>query len=124
MSARRQLIRFAGVGLATNALLYLAYLAITAVGAGHKSAMTGLYCTGVALTFAVNRNWTFAHDGALSAPWRRYCALYAAGYLVNLLLLFALVDIAGLGHQPVQAALIVLVALLTFLGQKHWVFRR
>ena len=53
----------------------------------------------------------------------RYAVTYAFGYLLNLTALFALVDILGLPHRPVQAVLIVTVAVSIFLLQKYWVFR-
>lgn len=124
MSAPGELARFGVVGVVSNLLLYLLYLAATALGIGHKTAMTGLYCVGVLQTFAFNRVWTFRHRGHAGAPIARYWTVYGAGYLLNLALLYALVDVAGIAHQLVQAALIVLIAVLTFLLQKYWVFRR
>lgn len=123
MSAPGQLVRFGAVGLLSNVVLYLLYLGATALGVGHKTAMSVLYCVGVVQTFFLNRAWTFGHRGRAGAPLVRYWAVYGAGYLVNLALLYALVDLAGLAHQLVQAALIVLIAALTFALQKYWVFR-
>lgn len=122
MTAPGELLRFGVVGVVSNVLLYFLYLALTAAGAGHKAAMTGVYCLGVLQTYAANRRWTFGRPGGHGAV-ARYWAVYGACYLLNVGLLVLLVDVAGLAHQPVQACLIVLVALLTFLMQKHWVFR-
>ena len=123
MSTPAQLVRFGTVGVLSNLTLYLLYLGATALGVGHKTAMSVLYCLGVLQTFALNRRWTFGHRRPAGTPLARYGALYAAGYLVNLGLLYALVDIAGFAHQLVQAALVVLIAVLTFTLQKYWVFR-
>jgi putative flippase GtrA len=123
LSTPAQLARFGTVGLLSNLMLYLLYLGATALGVGHKTAMSVLYCISVLQSFFLNRAWTFGHRGAAGAPLARYWALYAAGYLVNLGLLYALVDVAGFAHQLVQAALIVLIAALTFTLQKYWVFR-
>jgi putative flippase GtrA len=124
VSAPGELARFGVVGVASNLVLYLLYLAATALGIGHKTAMTALYCLGVLQSFAFSRAWTFRHRGHAGGSLARYSAVYGAGYLLNLALLYALVDLAGIAHQPVQAALIALIALLTFLLQKYWVFRR
>jgi putative flippase GtrA len=123
VSAQAQLLRFGAVGLASNALLYLLYLGMTSLGIGHKLAMTLAYCLGVAQTFLLNRRWTFAHGGPAGVPFARYVATYVAGYLLNLGALLVLVDAAGYPHQVVQGVLIVLIAVLTFLAQKFWVFR-
>jgi putative flippase GtrA len=123
VSAPGELARFGVVGVLSNALLYVLYLAATALGMGPKSAMTLLYCVGVAQTFVLNRQWTFGGRGDMRKALPRYGAAYAAGYALNFVLLMALVDAAGLPHQAVQAALIALIALLMFLAQKFWVFR-
>ena len=50
MQTRQQFVRYALVGLAANFVLYLAYLALTWLGMGHKTAMTLLYALGVLQT--------------------------------------------------------------------------
>ncbi|NCF63044.1 MAG: GtrA family protein [Gammaproteobacteria bacterium] len=124
MVVYKQFFRFVIVGLASNLLLYLAYLLITAMGMGHKTAMSVLYLTGVCLTFAFNRNWTFGHDGRVPAAFAGYLALYAFGYLVNLFALFMLVDRMGLDHRWVQGVMILALAVFFFLVQKFLVFRK
>jgi len=123
MSAPGELARFGAVGLLTNAALYLLYLALTWSGVGHKLAMSVAYCAGVVQGFILNRAWTFRARGAERTASARYSAAYLAGYLLNLGLLYLLVDRAGLPHQAVQAALVLLIAPLLFLAQKFWVFR-
>lgn len=118
-----QFIRFGIVGVCSNLLLLLLYLLLTRVGVGHKSAMTVLYVVGVLQTFVFNRRWSFNHEGSVSIALRRYCIVYALGYLFNLGMLFVLVDRLGLPHEVIQACLILVLAVLLFLGQKYWVFR-
>ena len=61
---RGQLVRYIVVGLTSNSLLYLAYIGLTTLGLGHKTAMTLLYVTGGLLTFFANRTWSFNHLGS------------------------------------------------------------
>ncbi|MFC1688485.1 GtrA family protein [Pseudomonadota bacterium] len=123
MDFHRQLFRFAIVGLASNLLLYLAYLLITALGMGHKTAMSILYVTGVCLTFAFNRNWTFKHQGHYTRSFMAYVGVYAFGYVLNLAALYVLVDRLGYPHQWVQGFMILFFAMLLFILQKLVVFR-
>ena len=120
----RQLLRYGVVGIGSNLLLYLGYLALTTIGIGSKTAMTLTYCTGVAGTFVLNRNWSFGDDG----PWRKalilYVSIYAIGYVLNFFGLLLLVDMATLPHQIVQAILIVVVAASLFAMQKFWIFNQ
>jgi len=123
VETRRQLLRYAITGLASNALLYAGYLLLTSGGFGHKASMTVMYCAGIAGTFIFNRRWTFAHGGAFPPALLRYLATNALGYVFVLLALLILVDAAGLPHRWVMAVLIVVSAGLTFLAQKYWIFR-
>ena len=118
-----QLVRYVIVGLASNLLCYLAYLGLSALGMDPKLAMTILYAVGVLQTFFFNKKWTFRQDGAVPAAFYRYCFAYGVGYLLNLLVLYVLVDLQGYPHQIIQAVMIIVLAMLLFLGQKFWVFR-
>lgn len=122
-AALGQLIRYGIVGVASNAVGYLLYLAITAAGMEHKLAMTLLYALGVAQTFIFNKRWSFGHGGAHGPAFVRYCLAYSIGYLLNLAALFVLVDKLGYPHQIVQGAMILTLAVMLFLLQKFWVFR-
>ena len=122
-SVRGQFIRYALVGLVSNALLYAAYLVLTRLGTEPKLAMTLLYVAGVAQTFVFNKRWSFRHGGLHGPAFVRYCAAYALGYVVNFLALLLLVDHLAWPHQLVQGVMIFLLALMLFALQKFWVFR-
>jgi putative flippase GtrA len=118
-----QFSKYALVGIASNVVLYIAYIGLTYIGMGHKLAMTLLYAAGVAQTFAVNRAWTFSHRGRYERTFIRYCLAYLFGYLTNLGALYLLVDLLRYPHQIVQGMMIILLAVMLFLIQRHWVFR-
>jgi putative flippase GtrA len=118
-----QFLRYAVVGLASNAILYAAYLALTGIGMEVKLAMTLLYALGVTQTFFFNKNWSFRHGGTHGPAFVRYCISYGLGYVVNLAALFVLVDRLGYPHQIVQGAMVLSIAVMLFLLQKFWVFR-
>lgn len=118
-----QIVRYGVVGLVSNALLYLLYLALTGVGLGHKSAMTLLFALGIIQTYLFNKRWTFGHRGFHQASFLRYVIVYSFAYFINLTALLVLVDNLGYSHEVVQAAMIVSISLIIFLLQKFWVFR-
>jgi putative flippase GtrA len=120
---RIQSLRFIIIGLASNLILYLLYLALTAFGIGHKTAMTLLYLVGTLQTFIFNKRWTFSHHGNIQQSLLRYLAAYGACYILNLALLYTFVDSLGWSHALVQGLAILIVAALLFLVQKYWVFR-
>ena len=116
------LTRYAVVGVLTNALGYLAYLLITALGVGPKTAMTALYLIAVLISYVGNRQWSFADRGSVPASFARYLAVHVGGYLLNFTLLLVFVDQLGLPHQLVQAAAIGIVALFLFTAFRLFVF--
>lgn len=118
-----QLVRYGVVGLVSNGIGYLLYLGITAAGVGPKLAMTILYVIGVIQSFIFNKGWSFRYSGRLGPSFLRYCAAYAIGYFVNLVILLFAVDYIGWPHQIVQGVAVLLLALLLFTLQKYWVFR-
>jgi putative flippase GtrA len=120
-----QFMRYVLVGLVSNLLLYLVYIVLTTLGGvGPKTAMSALYAAGVAQTFLFNRHWTFRHQGDLNGTFVRYVATYAFGYLLNLYVLWVAVDCFHLSHQIIQGVMILVLAVLLFLVQKFWVFRK
>ena len=122
MSTAVEILRFGAVGLASNALLYLLYLAATAVGIEPKVAVTLIYLVGVLQTFVLNKRWTFQHEGRVRRTAARYWVAYTLAYAANMVLLFIFVDMAGFDHRVVQGILIAVIGLVLFALQKYWVF--
>lgn len=123
METGGQFMRYAVVGLVSNALMYVLYLALTQIGFDPKLAMSLLYAAGVLQTFVFNRTWSFRCTGPVASALSRYAMLYLVGYTVNLFTLWLFVDQAGWPHQWVMAGLVLFMALFFFMGQKIWVFR-
>jgi putative flippase GtrA len=119
-----QLVRFAVVGVASNALGFCWYLLLTWLSVGPKTAMSLLFLIGTLQTFFFNKRWSFRYDGPNRLILLRYLSAYGLGYLVNLAMLMFLVDYVRYPHVPVQAAMIVVVAILMFVLQKFWVFAK
>jgi putative flippase GtrA len=118
-----QFARYAIVGLVSNAVAYLLYLALTAAGMEYKLAMTLLYGLGVAQTFLFNKRWSFQHGGMHGPTFLRYCVTYGLGYCINLFALLVFVERLGYPHQLVQGVMVLTLAVMIFLLQKFWVFR-
>ncbi len=114
-------MRFVVVGVASNLVLYLLYLLITAFGLEYKIAMTMLNVISPIQTFALNAHWTFKHR-EIKTPLVKYFVAYGACYLINMSALIVFVDHVGLAHQVVQGIMIFIIAIVMFLLQKFWVF--
>lgn len=123
VTALRQFSRYVTIGVVTNLLLYASYLLLTFAGTAPKAAMTVTYVTGVALSFHLNRRWTFESGLPYMQTLRRFIALYASGYVLNYAGLALLSDRLGLPHQLVQIAIMGGLVVYFFLMFRIWVFR-
>jgi dolichol-phosphate mannosyltransferase len=120
-----QLIRFAAVG-ASGYVVNLAVFTAAVHGAGFGYVVAAVMAFVVALTnnFFWNRGWTFrAHDGHAGFQAARFVVVSLGAFAFNLLVLFVLVEFAGVAKVPAQAAAIVAATPLNFLGNKLWSFR-
>lgn len=118
-----QLSRFGIVGVFSNVVGYLLYLALSGVGIEHKLAMTLVYTIGVTQGFILNKAWAFRYNTPGDSAFLRYCVSYVIGYFVNLAALYYFSDRLGWPHEKVQAAMVMVIAALLFAMQKFWVFR-
>lgn len=110
------------MGVVSNVVIYFVYLLITFRGVEPKPAMTIVYVCGASFAFIANRKWTFNHQGDPIKAGLQYGLVHLIGYLLNLLILFALVDRLGYPHQWVQAGAIIVVAGVLFVLFKYIVF--
>lgn len=120
----RQLLRYAIVGLLTNAAGYLVYLALTWLWLDPKIAVSLLYPMGVLMGYFGHARYSFAYEGATGRGLTRYLAAHAIGYTLNVALLYVLSDRLGYPHQAVQALAIFLVAGVLFILFRFFVFPR
>lgn len=117
-----QFLCYVFVGLVLNAGLYGVYLLLTWRSMGHEAAMTITFALGTLLSFLANRSITFRHRGDRFAALRRFVACYAVLYLTNVLALWVFASQMHVPHQIVQGCVILVLALLSFMAQKYWVF--
>jgi dolichol-phosphate mannosyltransferase len=120
-----QLIRFAAVG-ASGYVVNLAVFSVAVHGAGfgYGAAAVMAFVVALANNFVWNRAWTFnAGDGHAGFQAARFVVVSLAAFGFSLLLLFTLVEFAGVQEVPAQAIAIVAATPLNFLGNKLWSFR-
>lgn len=118
-----RLLKFGIVGLVSNIVVYLMYLIITSQGVEHKKAMSILYFVSVMITFLLNRNWTFKSYSNAHKSFLLYIFSYLVGYVINLLSLFVLVDLAGFDHRLVQGCMVLVIAAFLYTAQVKFVFK-
>ncbi|GLK51930.1 MAG: hypothetical protein CMH94_00265 [Oceanicaulis sp.] len=117
-----RLLRYLVVGGGTNLLLYLAYLGITFLGVSPEIATTGAFAAGIAITYLLNRGWTFRSTHAWQRTAPRYVAAYLMGYVVQISALAGLYRLLDIPHPLAQLFAMGLAAVTIFLSLQFWVF--
>jgi len=120
-----QLLRFATVG-ASGYVVNLAVFTAAVHGAHFDYLVAAVLAFVVALAnnFFWNRGWTFrAGDGHAGFQAARFLVVSLVAFGFNVLLLYVLVEYAGMPKVPAQAIAIVAATPLNFIGNKLWSFR-
>jgi putative flippase GtrA len=120
-----QLARFCAVGASGFAVNLAVYaLLLHAAGLHYLLAAVGSFLVAVTSNYTWNRLWTFRHQrGHVGYQGLRFLVVSTFALGANLLVLYLLVEL-GIGKLPAQAAAIVLVTPLNFVGNKLWSFGR
>jgi dolichol-phosphate mannosyltransferase len=120
-----QLFKFGVVG-GSGYVINLVVFSAVVKGAGvhHIIGAILAFCVAVTSNFLLNRIWTFrgtqGHAGFQAA---RFFAVSLGALGINLLLLYLLADVAGVGEVPAQAVAVAAAMPFNFLGNKLWTFR-
>jgi dolichol-phosphate mannosyltransferase len=116
-----QLAKFAIVGASGYVINLLVFAAL--VGWGVHVAATISFVAAAANNYLWNRLWTFRHErGHIALQGAKFLVVSLAALGANIAVLAILVEL-GVPKVPAQAAAIVLVTPLSFLGNKLWSFR-
>jgi putative flippase GtrA len=126
-----QLVRFAVVGASGYVVNLVIYTLLEhGLSASYALAATGAFIVALSNNFVWNRLWTFrAGEGHVGFQAARFCVVSLVAFAFNLLVLYALVEGAGmenvmeLGTVPAQAIAIAAATPLNFIGNKLWSFR-
>ena len=94
------------------------------LGVHHIAAAIGAFCVAVTNNFLLNRTWTFrATEGHAGFQAARFLTVSVGALGINLVVLYVLADVAGLGDLPAQAIAVATAMPFNFLGNKLWTFR-
>jgi putative flippase GtrA len=117
-------VRFGIVGLIQNALNVAVFALATGAGVHYRIAAVAAALAALVVSFAFNRAWTFpGRGGPVHHQGARYALVFASAVALGVVLLSLLVEVAGLPEVAAQVVSIVIVAPLSFLAQRMWVFR-
>lgn len=112
--------RFAGVGLVTT-VLDVAMFAVLSAAVLPALANVASYSSGIALSYALNRRWTFGGGNASLRQAFKFVLATLSGLVLSTLLLMVMARIM----PPVAAKLatVPIVFLWNYHSTRQWVFR-
>jgi putative flippase GtrA len=117
-------VRFGVVGVLQNALNVAVFALVTEVGVDYRVAAVLAAVTALLASFVFNRAWTFpGRTGPIHHQGLRYALVFASAVALGVVLLTFFVEVTGLPEIAAQVAAILIVAPLSFLVQRAWVFR-
>lgn len=122
MAHRTTILRFLLVGVG-NTLVGLGSIfgAKGVLGMGDVAANAFGYSIGVAVSFTLNRAWTFQHGGSVSKSLKLFLLVQVAAYFVNLLCVLLLID-SGVNTYLAQALGIAPYTIVSYLGSRYLAF--
>jgi putative flippase GtrA len=120
-----QSLKFLMVGLVNTAIGLLSIYAIIFFFNAHPGLANAIgYAIGLAVSFALNRIWTFSDSQSIMKVLPRYLTVAGISYLLNLGVVLIGVDYFGIGPYLVQLFGMAVYTPTMFLGCRFFVFNR
>ena len=123
ISALLQPFRFLLVGT-VNTLIGLSVIFAAKGIVGLDDFVSNLlgYGFGLLLSFFLNKEWTFSHNGRISPTAVRFGIAFLLSYIANLMTVYGLRDSVGLNSYLAQALGIAPYTLIFYLICRYYVF--
>jgi putative flippase GtrA len=117
--------RFGAVGLLQNGLNVATFALATGLGMQYRPAAVLAAVLALIVSFLLNRHWTFlGHTTPVGRQGIRYLLVFTGAVTVGVVLLTFFVEVTDIPEVPAQIAAILIVAPVSFLVQRTWVFER
>lgn len=123
VNLQTSLLRFVLVGI-TNSCVGLAtiWIAKHFLSAGDAYANAFGYVIGVAVSFFLNKQWTFAFRGGSAGALARFLVVFAVSYSANLLTVLTLIAATGHDYFLFQVFGMPPYSILFYLGCRWYAF--
>lgn len=123
---RSPFVKYAIVGGVGTALHFGSLIVLVELAGMRAVAASGAgFVLVVAVSYFLNRHWTFASDSADSTlgSFAKYAAVSTSGLLLNTAVMYAVVDFLGGPYLFGQAAVTLLVPISNYYFNRTWTFK-
>ncbi|CAB3668924.1 hypothetical protein LMG24076_01832 [Trinickia soli] len=116
-------VRYLLVGFSNTAVGFaVIWVALRCFGLGNVAANAAGYSVAFLWSFALNRKWTFYHEGAVGAALLRYLLATLVAYGMNLLVVILVERWLSQGSLFVQIDGMLTYTLVAYIGARYFVF--
>ncbi|RCX19014.1 putative flippase GtrA [Fontibacillus phaseoli] len=117
-------VKFIIVGVLNTLVGFVVYAGfIQFVNRNYFIALVFSHIVGVAHSYLWNNKWTFGQKNYQAKSAAKFVVVYIFTFLVNLFLLFILVDTMGTNKLIAQGIALFITTLISFFAHKHWSFQ-
>ena len=118
-----QLFRYCSVGILNTLVSLVTSFVLLASGLNvFASNLTG-YVVAIGNSFILNRKWTFGHTGRVGNSLIKFLLICAICYVIQLAVLWALIEHFSLGVYISQIIAMSVYTLLSFIANKNIAFK-
>lgn len=119
-----QSLKFIIVGVLNTLVGFIAYAGfIQYINRNYFLALVFSHVIGVAHSYFWNNKWTFGQKKYQTRSAVKFIIVYVFTFLVNLFLLFMLVDTMGTNKLLAQGIALFITTLVSFFAHKYWSFQ-
>jgi putative flippase GtrA len=122
MTTFLQWLRFAAVGGTNTVLSWCLYALLVGLGTDYLLGSGIAFAAGALNSYALNLRWTFRSRDRRTPEALRFGVVQCVGLALDLCLLYALVDGAGVHHLIAQALVFPVASAVTFVLSRQWAF--
>ncbi|WP_334076782.1 GtrA family protein [Paenibacillus sanfengchensis] len=117
-------MKFIIVGVLNTIVGFITYAGfIQFVNRNYFVALVFSHIVGVVHSYLWNNKWTFSQKKHQAKSAVKFVLVYIFTFLVNLFLLFILVDTMGTNKLIAQGIALVITTLISFFAHKYWSFQ-
>ena len=117
-----QFFRYCSVGILNTLILLVTSFVLLALGLNVFASNLIGYIVAIVNSFVLNRKWTFSHSGRVGNSLIKFLLICGTSYLIQLVVLWALIEHFSLGVYISQVYAMSVYTLLSFIANKRIAF--
>ncbi len=119
-----QPVKFMVIGIINTLVSFLVYsLMLIVLKSSYFTSLVFSYIIGVANSYVWNSKWTFGNRTMHFPSLIKFVTVYAATFMVNLLILRFMIEDLGISAFFSQGFSLCLATIFSFMGHKYWSFK-